>query len=181
VQLSSKKQLQNFTTEDLRILVWQEIGLYYLIPLAIEALTNHLFAEGDRCQGDLLQSVLNVNTKFWAAHTKYWLQLNDLIKDKRKEIKGMQLDVSNFDQLQLEGKKVKIYLHFLSRSDLIEFSRIKKNVSYSFYGQQHRIAEGDYPKVGKNKPIKYMFISSGPSSKNRRTVNGLEKSNTSWQ
>lgn len=60
-----KKQLQDFTTEELRIMIGQEIGLYFLIPLAIETLTDNLFAEGDYYEGDLSKSVLDVDTKFW--------------------------------------------------------------------------------------------------------------------
>ena len=53
-----KLPLDNFTTEDLRIMIGQEIGLDYLIPLAIEVLTIDLFAEGDFFEGDLLKNVL---------------------------------------------------------------------------------------------------------------------------
>ncbi len=92
-----KKQLQDFTTEDLRIMIGQEIGLYFLIPLAIETLTDNLFAEGDYYEGDLLKSVLDVDTKFWDDNKDYWQQLNELIKNRRQEIKEMKFDLSNFD------------------------------------------------------------------------------------
>lgn len=92
-----KKQLQDFTTEDLRIMIGQEIGLYFLMPLAIETLTDNLFAEGDYYEGDLLKSVLNVDTKFWDNNKDYWQQLNELIKNRRQEIKEMKFDISKFD------------------------------------------------------------------------------------
>ncbi len=92
-----KKQLQDFTTEDLRIMIGQEIGVYFLMPLAIETLTENLFAEGDMYEGDLLKSVLEVETKFWDDNKNYWEQLNDLIKDRRQEIKEMKFDTSKFD------------------------------------------------------------------------------------
>ena len=47
-----KKPLQDFTTEDLRVMIGQEKGLDFLIPLAIETLKNDLFAEGDMYEGD---------------------------------------------------------------------------------------------------------------------------------
>ena len=92
-----KKQLQDFTTEDLRIMIGQEIGLCFLIPLAIETLTDSLFAEGDMYEGDLLKNVLDVDTKFWDDNKNYWQQLDDLIKGKRHEIKEMKFDISKFD------------------------------------------------------------------------------------
>ncbi len=91
-----KKQLQDFTTEDLRIMIGQEIGLYFLMPLAIETLTGNLFAEGDYYEGDLLKSVLEVDTKFWDDNKNYWQQLNDIIKDRRQEIAKMKFDISKF-------------------------------------------------------------------------------------
>ena len=92
-----KKQLQDFTTEDLRIMIGQEIGLYFLMPLAIETLTDNLFAEGDYYEGDLLKSVLDVDTKFWDDNKDYWQKLNELIKNRRQEIKEMKFDLSKFD------------------------------------------------------------------------------------
>lgn len=92
-----KKQLQDFTTEDLRIMIGQEIGLYFLMPLAIETLTNDLFAEGDMYEGDLLKNVLDVDTKFWDDNKNYWQQLNEIIKDRRKEITKKKFDISKFD------------------------------------------------------------------------------------
>ena len=92
-----KKQLQDFTTEDLRIMIGQEIGLYFLIPLAIDTLTDNLFAEGDYYEGDLLKSVLDVDTKFWNDNKDYWQQLNELIKNRGQEIKEMKFDLSKFD------------------------------------------------------------------------------------
>lgn len=90
-----KKQLQDFTTEDLRIMIGQEIGLYFLMLLAIETLTDDLFAEGDI--GPLLKNVLEADTKFWDDNKNYWQQLNEIIKDRRQEIAKMKFDISKFD------------------------------------------------------------------------------------
>ncbi len=65
--------------------------------MAIETLTDNLFAEGDYYEGDLLKSVLDVDTKFWDDNKDYWQQLNELIKNRRQEIKEMKFDLSNFD------------------------------------------------------------------------------------
>lgn len=95
-----KKPLKNFNTEDLRIMISQEIGLYYLIPLAIETLTKNLFAEGDMFKGDLLKNVLEINPEFWRENKSLWSQINDLIKEHRDAIKKMKFDTSKFDDLQ---------------------------------------------------------------------------------
>jgi len=60
-----RKPLQDFTMEDLRIMIGQNISLDYLVPLALEQLQQDPFASGDFYPGDLLQSVLKIQPEFW--------------------------------------------------------------------------------------------------------------------
>jgi len=92
-----KLPLDNFTTEDLRIMIGQEIGLDYLIPLALEVLTIDLFAEGDYFEGDLLKTVLSIDTNFWDNNKEYWHTLNELTRDRWQEIKEAKFETINFD------------------------------------------------------------------------------------
>ncbi len=92
-----KKPLQEFTTEDLRIMIGQEIGLHFLMPLAIETLTKELFAEGDLYEGDLLKAVLEIESTFWDDHKTEWEELNELIKNQRQEIENMKFNLSKFE------------------------------------------------------------------------------------
>jgi hypothetical protein len=59
--------LKDFKVEDLRILIGQNIGLNYLVPLAIEKLEQNPLAEGNYYSGDLLVNVLRVEPKFWST------------------------------------------------------------------------------------------------------------------
>ena len=93
-----KIPLDNFTTEDLRIMIGQQIGLNYLIPLALEVLTKDLFAEGVFFEGDLLKNVLAIKTEYWNDNKNYWLTLDALIKDRRNELNNHKFDISNFDK-----------------------------------------------------------------------------------
>ena len=77
-QLSNKKLIA-FTIEDLRIMIGQNIGLQLLIPIAIKELKKNLFAEGHFYPGDLLQSVLNVETEYWEKHPSEWENLHRLL------------------------------------------------------------------------------------------------------
>jgi GTP cyclohydrolase II len=63
-----QKPLNDFSIEDLRLMIGQEMGLEYLVPLAIEVLAKNIFAEGDLYEGDLLQSVLSIQALFWQNH-----------------------------------------------------------------------------------------------------------------
>ena len=56
------KPLDDFTVEDLRIMVGQKIGLLHLLPLAIKILKDDPLAEGDYYPGDLLTSVIGAES-----------------------------------------------------------------------------------------------------------------------
>lgn len=62
-----KKPVAEFTTEDLRIMIGQEIGLPFLLPIAIDVLQRDVFAGGDLYEGDLLAAVLRVNWHFYES------------------------------------------------------------------------------------------------------------------
>ena len=93
-----KLPLDSFTTEDLRIMIGQQISLNYLIPLALDVLTIDLFAEGDFFEGDLLKNVLSIDTDFWNKNKNYWTALNNLIKDRGSEIIAYKFDTTKFDK-----------------------------------------------------------------------------------
>jgi CDI immunity proteins len=59
-----KKPIDEFTVEDLRIMVGQNIGLAHLLPRAIDVLDHHPLAEGDFYAGDLLANVIGCSEWF---------------------------------------------------------------------------------------------------------------------
>ena len=100
-----KKKLEEFTTEDLRIMIGQGIGLPYLLPMAIETLKKDLFAEGDYYEGDLLKSVLHIEIAFWDDNEDYWQGIDSLIKSHREEIARVKIDISRFDSCKHSKRK----------------------------------------------------------------------------
>jgi hypothetical protein len=92
-----KLPLNEYTIEDLRLMIGQEFGLLYLIPLAIEKLNDNLFAEGDMYEGDLLANVLKVSPAFWKQNPNIWAQVNNLITNRRKEISSREISIEKFD------------------------------------------------------------------------------------
>jgi len=89
--------LDEFSIDDLRLMIGQKFALRFLIPLAIEHLRKDIFCEGDCYPGDLLQSVLSIDPSFWKENKHYWKEINELIKDKRKEIETEKISTSAFD------------------------------------------------------------------------------------
>jgi len=60
-----RKPLSEFDVEDLRIMIGQQIGLPYLMPIALELLEARPLAEGDYYPGDLLSAVLGLPGEVW--------------------------------------------------------------------------------------------------------------------
>jgi hypothetical protein len=81
-----KKQLKDFTIEDLRIMIGQSIGLKYLIPMAIDILKSNILAEGHFYEGDLLKSVLTSDKKYWKDERENWEIICNLFEQNRKTL-----------------------------------------------------------------------------------------------
>ncbi len=78
-----KKPLKDFTIEDLRIMIGQDISLDYLMPLAIERLQKDILAEGDFYPGDLLKSLLDSDRSFWINNKDYWQRVINLYSESK--------------------------------------------------------------------------------------------------
>ncbi|MCT4639425.1 MAG: contact-dependent growth inhibition system immunity protein [Bacteroidales bacterium] len=78
-----KISIQDFTIEDLRIMIGQNIGLDYLIPLAIEKLSDNILSEGDFYEGDLLLNVLKSDCNYWKLNKNRWEVMCRLFDDKK--------------------------------------------------------------------------------------------------
>jgi contact-dependent growth inhibition (CDI) system CdiI-like immunity protein len=60
--LLRKKPIGQFSAEELRVMIGQQIGLQWLIPLALDVLEREPLTEGDFYPGDLLASILRINS-----------------------------------------------------------------------------------------------------------------------
>ena len=95
-------RISEYTIEDCRFLVSQNIGLEYIIPLAIEILAKNILAAGDFYEGDLLNAVLKVPESFWRKKPLLYHALKEqlnLQKDTLEnniEIHSMKKTISEF-------------------------------------------------------------------------------------
>jgi hypothetical protein len=81
--------LCDFRVEDLRLMIGQQIGTPYLLPLAIEQLRINPLAEGDFFPGDLLLSVLRIDRAFWQQYPAWWREVHGILEqltDAPKEL-----------------------------------------------------------------------------------------------
>ncbi|MGM9512265.1 contact-dependent growth inhibition system immunity protein [Larkinella sp. GY13] len=91
--------LNQFSTEDIRLLIAEGISLPYLIPLALERLTKNPFAEGEFYPGDLFQSVLNVDLNFWLTNRPFWQYIHQLIINNSFELEDRGINPERFLEL----------------------------------------------------------------------------------
>jgi hypothetical protein len=93
--------IKEYDLADLRFMIGQNEGLEYLVPIAINALTNDIFIETDLYPSDLLCSLLQINNEpnYWKSHEKEKQELVSLYNEQKKGL-------GNIDAL--EEIKVKI-------------------------------------------------------------------------
>ncbi|GHF86874.1 hypothetical protein GCM10018790_75470 [Kitasatospora xanthocidica] len=63
-----RKPIGSLTVEDMRLLIRQNVGLTYVLPVAVEALQVDPLAEGDMYEGDLLAAVLTRSAEVWSEY-----------------------------------------------------------------------------------------------------------------
>ncbi|MBC8136889.1 MAG: hypothetical protein H8F28_13475, partial [Fibrella sp.] len=88
-----------FTTEDIRLMIGQDMGVEYLLPLAIKLLRQDPFAEGMYYEGDLLASVIRIKADFWRSNPIWHSEARSIVRGISEvpiEIKG---EVERFLQI----------------------------------------------------------------------------------
>ena len=96
-----KIPIADFSASDLRLMIGQQFGLPYLIPIAIEKLQGNLLVEADYYEGDLLSTVLDIDAKFWKSNPNYWTQVSKLLSNKRQELAKRKISITKFDSAHL--------------------------------------------------------------------------------
>lgn len=81
-----RQPLRDLNVEDLRLMITQEIGLRYLVPIALTRLARDPFASGDIGFGDLLLSVIQVRGEFWEMHPDFRSELDIVVTDVAETI-----------------------------------------------------------------------------------------------
>jgi hypothetical protein len=88
-----RKPLQEFTVEDLRIMIGQKMSLDHLMPLALDRLRNDPLAEGDFFPGDLLKNFLMAAPAYVAAHPDATSTIDEIVRKATplpKELDGVE-------------------------------------------------------------------------------------------
>jgi len=93
--------LHLYSTEDLRLMIGQNISLKYLLPIAIDKLTENPFVEGDFHYGDLLWSVLNVESTFWELHPQMYQEVLETVSGLSSILEEIIESIKKFEELEV--------------------------------------------------------------------------------
>jgi len=84
-----RKPINEFTIEDLRIMIGQQIGIEHLIPLALNRLEADPYAEGDYYPGDLLAVVMRIPSEYWLKHPMEATRMDSIADRAAKLLEGL--------------------------------------------------------------------------------------------
>ncbi len=97
--------LKEFSAEDCRLLLGQNIGVPFVVPLAIEFLGQNPMEEGTiglPCA--LLRKVLLQPEEFWQAHPALWWNVTEIVwqvEGLRAAIEELAPDMREFQELNV--------------------------------------------------------------------------------
>jgi hypothetical protein len=81
-----KKPLRDLTDEELRLALSQQIGLPWIVELAVERLSEDRFRIGDFYRGDVLVACLRLPPSFWADQPDLGRRVALLVATARGEL-----------------------------------------------------------------------------------------------
>ena len=80
------KPLRDFTVDDLRIMIGQQIALNQLVPIALDVLRVDPLAQGDNYPGDLLASVLRADAAVWEWSPDLTVEMRKLAESLHEQV-----------------------------------------------------------------------------------------------
>jgi hypothetical protein len=83
--------LNEFSVEDLRLMIGQSLSLEYLMPLALEHLKKNPFVAGDYYPGDLLKNVLGVRADFWGAAPELCREVQIIAQKALRQLSSLKV------------------------------------------------------------------------------------------
>ena len=91
-----KVPIEQLDIEGLRILLGHAMGVAYLVPLALEILDANPLVEGDFYPGDLLCSVLRLDSLVWKQHPDWAERLKGIVRGIENPPRDVWKECDNF-------------------------------------------------------------------------------------
>lgn len=98
-----KKPIIDFDIEDLRVMISQNFGIPFLIPVAIDKLEADLFVEGNFYPGDLFSAILEIDPIYWIGEDESIQRITEIADQNKEKLKNEfeSLHFKYIDWLQL--------------------------------------------------------------------------------
>ncbi len=94
-----RKPLDDFTAEDLEVLIGQKIALRHLVPRALDVLETNPLTEAFYYPGDLMRSVLGVDATYWHDHQTEWLRMHEIVDGLLSDVDALRDAIEAFRAL----------------------------------------------------------------------------------
>ncbi|MFF4888189.1 contact-dependent growth inhibition system immunity protein [Streptomyces nigra] len=91
-----RKPIGGLAVEDMRLLIGQDVGLAYLLPLAMEVLRDTPLAEGDMYEGDLLAAVLTRSAEVWRDFPELRRKVREIVSELADVPPALKREVEEF-------------------------------------------------------------------------------------
>ncbi|MGW1394877.1 contact-dependent growth inhibition system immunity protein [Streptomyces nigra] len=91
-----RKPIGGLTVEDMRLLIRQDVGVAYLLPLAMEVLRVTPLAEGDMYEGDLLAAVLTRSAEVWRDFPELRREVREIVSELADVPPALKREVEEF-------------------------------------------------------------------------------------
>ena len=75
------------------MLIGQDIGLQYLVPIALDFLAENPWIAGDDYDGDLLFNVLRIDPGYWSSNEKQLSRLAQIMDELNGKAKFLARDL----------------------------------------------------------------------------------------
>jgi hypothetical protein len=102
-----KKKIKDLSNDELRLLIGQNIGLKFIVPVALQILEEEILLETTYYPGDLLLSVISCDISYWKNNKA---SLNTLLSIYKNNLEK----INNSDKEEEINKKVKTLLNQLT-------------------------------------------------------------------
>jgi CDI immunity proteins len=90
-----QKPLSQLTVRDMRVLIGQDIGLVYLLPMALCEIEKDPLQEAEHFKGDLLAVVLRASSDFYGRHPDLRVRVENALRNLPLAMES--LDFVDFD------------------------------------------------------------------------------------
>jgi hypothetical protein len=104
-----QKKINEFELDDLRIMINQNIGIKYLIPIAIAELEKSALVEANYYEGDLLMSVLSCEDAIWNSVPDLKSSMVNLLNSNLNKFEDLDSDEIKDELMDLINNFLKKY------------------------------------------------------------------------